>query len=504
MPAPPAIQAQSAAPTATSTVNVPTKPKPKPNPTLETKQLPNKTIKTQIATQNQPVKLTQVQQFIAAMKQFKIFLIQISKHVDSQWPFLERQVQNVQIFASKHTSQQQCFNTLMGYHQFAANLINTRKTKIVEKKDKIELIKTTEEMHKIYKIVFAEIYLLKQACERGVKTYDDVLHIICGEETLQHELKQMQQLYRNSSGFEKKMHETRNLLQTLMKNHKAVSQLNAAIGKDVKPIAQVARVTAGKHGVGKVNVGKRRTSGSTSKKKNRLNSKPNACKADNKDQTLVAQGGGREANKHAGGSGLNGDGHEAKKHAGGSGPNALLLDDFPERLVNPLLELPQPSLVGERSLPVSEYLKLMEIYFPEPDTFPLSYYSKLLGIDIPDSKSLKDGSNCDEWMQIPPLGNYASVHTRLCNDTLDSVDLNGSRSDRDFDYVDPTWTSILNEYRGYKDEYLKQASEMNKPCHLSEECISFATDAGILGKSTTFKVATTEDVPKLCVLAKVS
>jgi hypothetical protein len=503
MPAPPVMQGLPAAPSTTSTFNIPTKPKP--NPTLATKKLPNKAIKTLSATQNQPVRLTQVQQFIVAMKQFKIFLIQISKHVDSQWPLLERQVQNVQINASKHTSQQQCYNTLMVYHQFATNLINTRKVKIVEKKEKIELIKTTEEMHKIYKIVFAEIYLLKQACERGVKTYDDVLHTISGEETLQHELKQMQQLYRNSSGFEKKMHETRNLLQTLMKNHKAVSQLNAEIKKDVKPSAHHARVTTGKHGVGKVNIGKRRTSGSTSKKKNGLNSKPNGGKTDNKGHTLVAQGDRREANKQSGGSGINdGDGQEAKKHAGGSGPKAVILDDFPDRLVNPLLELPQPSLVGERILPVSEYLKLMEIYFPEPDSFPLSYYSKLLGIDIPDSKTLKDGANCDEWMQIPPLGKYASVPTRLCNDTLASIDLNGSRSDRDFDHVDPTWTSILNEYRGYKDEYLKQATEMNKPCHLSEECITFATDAGILGKGTTFKVVTTEDVPKLCVLAKVS
>ena len=426
-------------------------------------------------------KRTPTQEYILLMRRFKQFLVTISKTVDKCWPELEQHVRNTKNYASEYSSIQKCSTTLMGYHKFGTNLINTRKAKIVEQKANIEHIKTPEEIQHVYKIVFAEIYLLKQGCEKGVKSYDHVLHLLSNEK-LQLELKKMQFLYRNSAGFEKKMHETKDSLQKLIKDQNlgvVPNRENVTIkGEKQNPLGSTG---GGKQGVGKVNIGKRKKNGTTSKKKDA--SKPKSKECEGGEQDLVVQGGTSE---------------EIGKISSGHGPIAAILDEFPDRLVNPLLELPQPFVVSERVLPVSEYLKMMEIYFPEPDTFPLAYSAKLLGIHLPDSNDTNKGkkrAKNDPWMQIPQLGKYG---------TLEGIDIDGSQRENIFDYVDPIWSSILNVYRGYRDEYLKQASEMNKPFYFSEDCISIAKDLGILGERITFKVATLEDVPKLCALAEVS
>ena len=192
---------------------------------------------------------------------------------------------------------------------------------------------------------------------------------------------------------------------------------------------------------------------------------------------------------------LGGDGNKKKMHL--HGPNVTIIDDHPERLTNPLLELPQGSLVGDPTLPVSEFLKLGEIYLPEPDTFPLSYYRKILGVDPPastdnDSKKSETDSKGDEWITIPPLGKYGKGLLR--NDTLANVDENGSQRNRDDDYVDPTWIAILNEYRGFRDDELKQATEMNEPCIISKDCLRLAQKLQIVGRDVKFRNAVLNDV----------
>jgi len=439
---------------------------------------PNVTVgNAQICKPNESEERTPKQDYILLIRRFKRFLFNISNTVDTSWPVLEKHIQHTKINATEFLSNQKISTNLLGFHKFGINLISTRKAKIVDQKAKIGQIKTLEEIHHIYKIIFAEIYLLKQACEKGVKCYDDVLQVVPNAK-LELQLKEMQLLFRNSSDFEKKMHETKEVLQKLFSDRNLVvpneKNVTAKVGTQDSSGSNV-----GKLEVGKVKIGKQKKSATTSKKKNGSKSKSKECKSD--EQDLSVRRGSSNTNLNA-----------SNSH----GPIGHILDEFPDRLVNPLLELPQPSVVSERILPVSEYLKMMEVYFPEPDTFPLSYSAKLLGIDLPTSNNEgQKRGNSDPWMQIPPLGKYGIVN---------SIDNDAPQKDEDFDHIDPMWSSILNDYRGYKDDYLKQASEMNKPFYFCEDCVSFARDLGILGERIIFKVATIEDVPKLCVFSEVS
>jgi len=193
----------------------------------------------------------------------------------------------------------------------------------------------------------------------------------------------------------------------------------------------------------------------------------------------------------------------AKKHL--FGPIVTIADRHPDRITNPLLELPQGSLAGDPTMPVSEYLKLMEVYFPEPDTFPMSYYSSILG--IPLVSILPDGSSkllsyCegikkeDDWSKIPELGYYGRLQN-IRNSTLDNIDANGIRCEKGMDHVDLTWKKIMRDYRGYKEDAFIQASEFHKSCQLSTNCLSLARDANLIREGVQIRIATLDDVPNL-------
>ena len=74
-------------------------------------------------------------------------------------------------------------------------------------------------------------------------------------------------------------------------------------------------------------------------------------------------------------------------------PKVVLKDRDPNRIVNPLLETPQypplPKGVMPGSLPVpmipngAELWNICNIYFAKADTFPISYYARILGFDVP-------------------------------------------------------------------------------------------------------------------------
>eukprot|EP00557_Chaetoceros_sp_GSL56_P014429 CAMPEP_0176484286 /NCGR_PEP_ID=MMETSP0200_2-20121128/4372_1 /TAXON_ID=947934 /ORGANISM="Chaetoceros sp., Strain GSL56" /LENGTH=1594 /DNA_ID=CAMNT_0017880747 /DNA_START=2820 /DNA_END=7604 /DNA_ORIENTATION=- len=231
-----------------------------------------------------------------------------------------------------------------------------------------------------------------------------------------------------------------------------------------------------KHGAGKVNIGKRRKR-SVETSKTRKQTKKSKMSSSLPQMSF----------------------HVVKSN---HGPDATIIDRKSDRLVNPLLELPQGSMSSDSMLPVSEYLKLMEIYFPEPDTYPLSFYARLLGIDhTADNDKQISGETektiADEWMAIPSLGNFARVFDRLCNSTLESVDADVSKVIKCFDFVDPTWIAILQMYRGYNDAYFKQATELNVSCNLSVECVELARHLNIIDPKVSFKVATVDDFPRL-------
>ena len=186
-------------------------------------------------------------------------------------------------------------------------------------------------------------------------------------------------------------------------------------------------------------------------------------------------------------------------------------DNHPDRLTNPLLEIPQGSMSGDPTLSVSEFLKMMEIYLPEPDTFPLSYYAKVLGLDVAVTKDGKisverngeQKSQNDDWHHIPKLGTYGREKSRLKNESLASIDEDGSRGNRDLDYIDPTWSAILNEYNGTRDDNMKHATDMNKPHHLSEACISLAKKLNITNMDTCFRIASTNDLNSIGAISEV-
>jgi hypothetical protein len=183
---------------------------------------PNVTIgNVQICKPNENEERTPKQDYILLIRRFKRFLFNISNTVDTSWPVLEQHIQYTKINATEFLSNQKISTNLLGFHKFGINLISTRKSKIVYQKAKIRQIKTLEEIHHIYKIIFAEIYLLKQACEKGVKCYDDVLQVVSNAK-LELQLNEMQHLLRNLSDFVKKMHETREVLQKLFNDRNLV------------------------------------------------------------------------------------------------------------------------------------------------------------------------------------------------------------------------------------------------------------------------------------------
>ncbi len=185
-----------------------------------------------------------------------------------------------------------------------------------------------------------------------------------------------------------------------------------------------------------------------------------------------------------------------KKHP--NGPIITIKDQFPDRITNPLLELPHGSMSGDPTMTVSEYLRYIEVYFPEPDTYPVSYYAKILGIDIPKNLPIapnqlatKDMSKDDNWHSIPEIGKYGSLE-QIRNVALDSIDLKNTHRDQDF--VDPVWRSILKDYRGYRDDVFRPATEFHKPCELSTACLEFAREVNIVDNRMSFRVATLDDV----------
>merc|ERR1712151_933685 len=72
-------------------------------------------------------------------------------------------------------------------------------------------------------------------------------------------------------------------------------------------------------------------------------------------------------------------------------------DPRPTRIVNPLLEMPPyPISVRGGSVPIddipnaAEIWNIMELYFTDPDTYPLEYWARLLGFILPNDWNFKN------------------------------------------------------------------------------------------------------------------
>jgi hypothetical protein len=181
-----------------------------------------------------------------------------------------------------------------------------------------------------------------------------------------------------------------------------------------------------------------------------------------------------------------------------------IVDPNPDRIVNPLLEVPQGSMTGEANLLVSEFVRLLPIFFPEPDTFPLSYYAKLLGFSLREDVSLEEqngkwlledeNGKSDPWFNIPPLGKFGIVFRDTAfNPTLDYVDKRGVRCDQYLDYVDPVWLELLNDVTSYQESSTRAATELKESRIISKDCVSLAKSLGLVSGGVTFRVGGVED-----------
>lgn len=191
-----------------------------------------------------------------------------------------------------------------------------------------------------------------------------------------------------------------------------------------------------------------------------------------------------------------------------------ILDSNPDRIVNPLIEVPQGSTTGEPNLLVSEFVRLLPIFFPEPDTFPLSYYAKLLGFSLREDLSLEEQKGkwqiedelrkTDAWFNIPPLGKFGRIFKETnFNPTLNYVDKMGERCEKHLDYVDPVWLELLNDHTSYRDGLTKAAVEMKECRVISKDCVSLAKSLGLVDGNITFRIGGIEDAVALSSFSQV-
>ena len=170
-----------------------------------------------------------------------------------------------------------------------------------------------------------------------------------------------------------------------------------------------------------------------------------------------------------------------------------IADNSPNRTSNPLLEIakyPQTSTNG--ILPHgTEFWKLISLYYPRPDTFPISYYARILGFDLPitadkpgvfskfNPKMLPFKEGC-EAMNVPRLGRFSPYLSA------------GSNRNEVNDFIAPKWKSFLQ----YKPSNHPQ-SLCVKDFFASQECIKYGKEVCLLGDEIEFRLAETGDAETL-------
>jgi hypothetical protein len=148
---------------------------------------------------------------------------------------------------------------------------------------------------------------------------------------------------------------------------------------------------------------------------------------------------------------------------------SLVSEEAPERLVNPLLEaIPLVATGPGEPVQGAELLAPTHIAYHRPDTYPLSYLGRLLGLDIsvPTMMMEEDPPKFPTplggiahiplqkdtvFMEVPPLGSkhkhVGGIVTHRGDDDDDQTTL---------DYMDPIYQSFLA--RGYSSHQLKAAN----------------------------------------------
>ena len=203
----------------------------------------------------------------------------------------------------------------------------------------------------------------------------------------------------------------------------------------------------------------------------------------------------------------------------------IFIDDrLPTRITNPLLQMPQyphlsKSMAGNTPIELipngAELWNLIQLYFPDPDTYPISFLAKILGFDINvdakkgesikfevESLQLREKKD-DVFFKIPRLGSFftsinckrrrirsESEHRR---NSFDKGKLDLKKDDNHLDFVDPMWISINRCHRGFDDDRLKAANGLGRDKLLSKNCIVLAKTLNIMTSSLSFRFANLED-----------
>ena len=222
-------------------------------------------------------------------------------------------------------------------------------------------------------------------------------------------------------------------------------------------------------------------------------------------------------------------------------PETMMEDHAPRRVTNPLLELPRyPEPNGSHPIPPElipnggEVWNIAEVYHPRPDTYPMSYYARLLGFNIPASAPDPEKRDIggaettptfdpatvpfadrdkDAWLYVPRPGRFAdAVLSRRRGG-------GGGSAEENLDFVDPMWSTILNNYRGYDGRLLTPAAlQSTQVQSLSSECLKFAKARGLMSRrkevgvgldvkmetTLAFRFASPGDEEKILRLDKVS
>lgn len=168
----------------------------------------------------------------------------------------------------------------------------------------------------------------------------------------------------------------------------------------------------------------------------------------------------------------------------------MIEDKDPRRLTNPLLELPQFSCQSKsESFPQSsEMLTLMNLYFPQPDTFPLSYYARLLGFDVPSSAIQSDHYYEFDALTVPLMDSSKDDSYCIpdeepgCRSVINRP--NSLEDERRLDLLHPVLKSLLEDLIFQRNDCFIEAPHNTV---ISSGFIDFAREHGMIDDDLEFR-----------------
>mmetsp|Transcript_18936 Transcript_18936/g.28565 ORF Transcript_18936/g.28565 Transcript_18936/m.28565 type:complete len:1541 (-) Transcript_18936:2566-7188(-) len=141
-----------------------------------------------------------------------------------------------------------------------------------------------------------------------------------------------------------------------------------------------------------------------------------------------------------------------------------ILDDEPNRIINPLVDIPR--LENAETPNAADMHVWSDIIFSRPNTYPLSYYARLLGFNIPNAPSDKYISMIPSSIPLPKkIPNIAPLGTAIKF---------WKKGDDLLDYKEPVYDALSKETGEVVSTLKKAVFNSNIQRHLKIECLSLA------------------------------